>query len=114
MPNFIAYHKGKSTMTKPLRVLHVEDNSKDAELVREVLLEHQVPCEITRVASRNDFEVALVREKFDIILSDYKLPSFDGISELTIAKDRTPDIPFIFVSGNIGEEQAIDTLVNGA
>ena len=101
-------------MNSTLRILHLEDNSNDAELVREILTEHKVNCEITRVQSRKDFEAALGNGGFDLILSDYKVPSFDGISALAIARERCPDIPYIFVSGNIGEERAIETLKNGA
>ena len=101
-------------MKPPLRILHLEDNSNDAELVEAILTEHKVDCQITRVEGRKDFEAALERGGFDLILSDYKLPSFDGISALAMAQKKCPEVPYIFVSGNIGEEKAIETLKSGA
>ncbi len=101
-------------MTSPLRVLHLEDDPLDAELIRSALDEEGVDFDICRIMTRDDFVVALESNGFDIILSDYSLPNFDGLSALAIAKERFPDIPFIFVSGRMGEEFAIETLKNGA
>lgn len=97
-----------------LRILHLEDNARDAELVKEMLLQNELECAITRVQNRADFENEIAQGNFDLIISDYRLPSFDGISALGIAHEKCPEIPFIFVSGNIGEESAIETLKNGA
>jgi PAS domain S-box-containing protein len=97
-----------------LKILHLEDNVVDAELVRDALDLEEVSCEVKRVVSRHDFEAALREGSFDIILSDYSLPGFNGMSALTIAKTIQPDLPFIFVSGTIGEECAVESLQNGA
>src|ERR1700677_3521007 len=73
-----------------------------------------VACEVTRVETRADFLASLERDGFDLILADYSLPSFDGISALKLAVDKRPELPFIFVSGTMGEEVAIEALKIGA
>lgn len=97
-----------------LRILLLEDNADDAELVEHVLLDGGLDFTLTRVETRNGFQDALDRDPPDLILSDYALPSFDGYTALTIARDRHPNIPFIFVTGTMGEEVAIETLKSGA
>jgi signal transduction histidine kinase len=98
----------------PLRILYLEDDPKDAELVEALLEAEGVACSVTRVDSRADFLAALEQEGFDLILADYSLPSFDGMSALKIAVGRRPEMPFIFVSGTMGEEVAIEALKIGA
>src|ERR671910_255798 len=73
-----------------------------------------ISCEMVRVQTRADFEAALVNGDFDLVLSDYSLPSFDGLSALKLAKEIRPEVPFILVSGAIGEERAIEALKSGA
>jgi PAS domain S-box-containing protein len=97
-----------------LRILHLEDDPKDAEIIREVLEADGIACRVARVEGRNDFVAALEAGGIDLILADFSLPSFDGLSALRIASERCPDVPFIFVSGTLGEEQAIDALKTGA
>ncbi len=97
-----------------LRILHLEDNIYDAELVHTTLLKDRLDPVITRVDKRDDFERILSQEQFDLILCDYNLPSFDGLSALSIARQMAAETPLIFVSGTIGEERAIDSLKNGA
>ena len=97
-----------------LRILHLEDNAPDAELLRAVLERQGVDCAIRRVETREAFEAALEREQFDLIISDYTLPSFDGLSALRIAGQKRPELPFVFVSGTIGEEAAVESLRRGA
>jgi PAS domain S-box-containing protein len=97
-----------------LRILYLEDDRNDVELVQTRLEEEGFRCDLTHVETRVDFISALEKDAFDIILADYKLPSFDGLSALAIAREKTPDAPFIFVSGAMGEELAIETLKNGA
>src|SRR5205823_6907154 len=67
-----------------------------------------------RVDRQADFVQALEKNPPDLILSDYALPSFDGLAALAIAREKCPDVPFIFVTGTMGEEVAIETLNNGA
>ena len=98
----------------PLRILLVEDDPADAELVREVLSTERVICELIGVQTRGEFMAALETGKIDLILADYKLPLFDGLSALELAQERRPDLPFIFVSGTLGEETAIEALKRGA
>src|SRR5271154_4259299 len=101
-------------MPSPLRVLHLEDDPRDAELIQETLDADGISAEVTRVETESDFVAALERGGFDLIFADYTLPSFDGLSALTIARQRSPDIPFIFISGTLGEEVAIEALQIGA
>jgi PAS domain S-box-containing protein len=96
-----------------LRILLLEDSIQDAELVQELLEADHFVCEVTRVQTRAEFVAALERGGIDLILADYKLPSFDGLSALKLALSARPDLPFIFVSG-FGEEIAIEALTSGA
>jgi CheY-like chemotaxis protein len=101
-------------VTSPLRILLLEDNSTDAELIQELLKTDGLFFEITRVQTRLEFEAALSNVAIDLILADYQLPSFDGLSALKLAQGTRPDLPFIFVSGTLGEEVAIEALKIGA
>jgi PAS domain S-box-containing protein len=101
-------------MNSPLRVLHLEDDVRDTELVQATLEGEGIQSELTRVEREQDFLAALKRESLDLILADYTLPSFDGLSALRIAQQHLPDVPFIFVSGTLGEDVAIEALKTGA
>ena len=101
-------------MNPPLRVLHLEDDVRDTELVQATLEGEGIQSKLTRVESQQDFLAALKRESLDLILADYTLPSFDGLSALRIAQQHLPDVPFIFVSGTLGEDVAIEALKTGA
>lgn len=101
-------------MTDQLRILHLEDSSNDAELVRAELARAGVAAEWQRVETRDTFVAALDSGACSLILCDYHLPSFDGLSALAIAHDKCPEIPFIFVSGAIAEQLAITALTSGA
>ncbi len=97
-----------------LRFLLLEDSVLDAELAQAMLTEGGINCKLIRVETDADFLNALETEVFDLILADYALPSFDGIAALEIARNRCPEVPFIFVSAALGEELAIEALKNGA
>ena len=101
-------------MTSFLRILLLEDDSCDAELIQGLLEADHFVCEITRVQTRAEFLTALENDEIDLILSDYMLPSFDGVSALKLSLSTHPDLPFIFVSRTLGEEVAIETLKIGA
>src|SRR6201997_3054296 len=101
-------------MNRPLHILHVEDNTADAELAQDTLEMDGIACDVTRVETESTFLLALHKGGFDVILADYALPSFDGLSALRIARRQQPDLPFIFVSGTMGEEVAIEALKIGA
>jgi signal transduction histidine kinase/CheY-like chemotaxis protein len=98
----------------PLRLLLLEDSTRDAELVQELLEADHFVCEVTRVQTRAEFVAALQNGVLDLVLADYTLPSFDGLSALQLALGARPDLPFIFVSGSLGEEIAIEALKIGA
>lgn len=97
-----------------LQFLLLEDSSLDAELIQATLTNGDIECELVRVQTRSTFIETLNSMTFDLILSDYSLPSFDGIAALDLARDICPNVPFILVSGTLGEELAIDTLKRGA
>ena len=97
-----------------LRILMVEDSPTDAELAVRELKRAGMTCEFMRVETEQDFRSQIQAYHPQLILSDYSLPQFDGMSALHIARELAPEIPFIFVSGTIGEETAIHSLKNGA
>ena len=101
-------------MTSPLRILLLEDDPTDAELVQELLEADHIVCNVTRAQTRAEFLAGLEKPEIDLILADYTLPSFDGISALKLALNARPDLPFIFVSGTLGEEVAVEALKIGA
>ncbi len=97
-----------------LRVLHVEDDPHDRELAQMTLAGDGLQCEIEYVESRPDFERLLLTHTFDVIIADYKLPAFDGLTAQAIARRLAPEVPFVFLSGTLGEELAIERLKDGA
>src|SRR5450759_2985976 len=101
-------------MREKIRILILEDNAADAELAQRELEKAGLSFVASIVAAH--WEVLQQLDVFDpdIILSDYKLPGFDGISAMRVAVARKPEIPFVFVTGEMGEERAIDTLKEGA
>ena len=101
-------------LPRDLVILLLEDNVLDAELTCASLGIEEGDCHVERVDEEATFESALRGRTFDLILADYSLPSFDGITALDIAQRLQPETPFIFVSGALGEELAIETLKRGA
>jgi PAS domain S-box-containing protein len=101
-------------MNSPLRILILEDSRDDAELIGAQLAAAAIDCDLTRVETQADFTACLESGQIDLILSDYALPSYDGLSALAAARAQAPNTPFIFVSGAMGEELAIETLKSGA
>ncbi len=97
----------------PLRFLLLEDSLLDAELICANLTTGGIVYELVQVTNRAEFQAAL-SENFDLILADYSLPGFDGLTALQISQDLGLDIPFIFVTATLGEELAIETLKSGA
>jgi two-component system cell cycle sensor histidine kinase/response regulator CckA len=95
-------------------ILHLEDDPLDAELIRETLVSQGLKPNTFRAETENQFRLELRNMSINLILADYALPGFDGISALRIARELRPDLPFIFVSGTIGEEVAIESLKSGA
>jgi two-component sensor histidine kinase len=97
-----------------LRILLLEDSALDAELVTEALASADLTAKIERVDTAADFTRAVQDGRWDIILADYRLPAFDGLSALEIVQARAPGTPFVFVSGALGEEVAVEALKRGA
>ena len=102
------------TSAAPIRILYLEDSEADAELVQALLEEGGVACALTRVETEEAFIAALESGELDLILSDKSLPTYDGLSALVRARQRRPEVPFILVSGILGDEEAvIETLKAG-
>jgi two-component system cell cycle sensor histidine kinase/response regulator CckA len=101
-------------MNRALNIVHLEDNPRDAQLVQALLDDAGINCHLTVVHSATAFEQALQRSDLDLIISDFSMPAYDGLSALKLAKHQRPDVPFLFVSGKIGEEAAIESLKSGA
>ena len=97
-----------------INILHLEDALMDAELIQAKLEAADLTCRITLAQTRDEFETALGEGRIDIILADYRLPAYDGMSALRTTLARRPEIPFVFVSGTMGEEAAIEALTQGA
>ena len=98
-----------------MRIVHLEDDVGDAELIRATLAAEFPACAITLANSRGGFLAGITDDPApEVILSDFSLPSFDGLSALSLVREHAPDIPFIFLSGSIGEERAIEAVRGGA
>ena len=102
------------TKSRAVRVLHLEDDREDQELVQALLEDSGICCEIKTVQTGIEFVSRLQNELWDIILADYALPSFDGFSALEMAHQLHPNIPFIFVTGTLGEDTVVESLKRGA
>ncbi|KAF0128808.1 MAG: PAS/PAC sensor hybrid histidine kinase [Bacteroidetes bacterium] len=101
-------------MEKKIKILHLEDSYKDAEIIRDIVESGENVSAYFVVDNEKDYLSALQKESIDLILSDYSLPDFNGNEALKVAREKYASIPFIFVSGAIGEDTAIDAMVNGA
>src|SRR5450830_935293 len=101
-------------IAKPLRILHLEDSPLDAELIREGLIEAGLSMQLDWAANEQEFTSFLQHGAYDLILADYRLPGFDAPAALVLTKSICPDIPFIAVTGAVGEEQAVEFLKQGA
>jgi len=101
-------------MEKELKILLLEDNADDAELVERELVKEKISFVMRRAETKEQFLQELENYNPDIILADYRLPSFSGLQALDMVLDRYAHIPFIIVSGTLGEEIAIDTMKSGA
>ena len=102
------------TAAKSLRILYLEDSLPDRELVEELLRSEDLVADFVTAGVQGEFEQALAGKRFDLILSDYSLPSFDGLAALAIVRERQPRLPFILMSGVMGEERAVEALKQGA
>jgi PAS domain S-box-containing protein len=101
-------------MKKELRVLILEDNPNDVVLIRHELRKSDLPFRAKRVETKKEFLEEIQNHQPDVILSDHGVPAFDGFTALSLAKNKCPQVPFIFVTGSVGEVVAIETLKSGA
>jgi len=106
--------KPEAQSKRTLRILHLEDNPQDSFLVARALAAEGLVCEFVHARSRSEFEAALQQSPYDLILSDYTVPGYGGMAALTAAQEKFPQTPFIFLSGTIGEESAVESLKRGA
>ena len=101
-------------LKRRLRILHLEDNENDHLLVVEALAADGLDCEFVTAKSKTEFMEALVRGKYDLVISDYTLPSYDGVAALAATQAKAAGTPFIFFSGTIGDDVAVESLKDGA
>jgi PAS domain S-box-containing protein len=101
-------------MPKSLRVLHVEDSERDAELLARHLTRAGYELVVDRVETSAQMLAALNREKWDLVLCDYSMPQFSAPAALTVLKEADMDLPFIIISGTIGEDSAVAAMRAGA
>jgi PAS domain S-box-containing protein/diguanylate cyclase (GGDEF)-like protein len=104
----------RSDPSEQLQVIVAEDNDTDTMLITKNLARGGLKCTMHRVQTESEFVEALERVNPDVIISDYTMPRFDGGRALEIALARSPETPFLFVSGTIGEQRAVDSLRQGA
>ena len=100
-------------MKETLSILLIEDSETDTFLIERELRSRGISFTLKRVQTKDAF-LSAIEETPDVILSDYRLPSFDSLEGLEICRSKYPDIPYIFVSGTIGDDLAIETLRQGA
>ncbi len=100
-------------MTSNLKILVLEDNQNDADLLHRELKKSGLSFTSKIVQAREEYEIALEKFGPDIILSDYSLPAFDAVTAFRIKQYKSPYIPFIIVSGIIGDENAVELIKNG-
>ncbi|MAS35600.1 MAG: hypothetical protein CL610_16435 [Anaerolineaceae bacterium] len=101
-------------MTKPLNALIIEDSQSDALLLLRELRRGGFDVHHLRVDNAQDMKSALANHKWDVILSDYSMPAFDALAALKVAQEQSPDIPFIIISGTVGEDAAVAAMKAGA
>ena len=104
----------RTLMPTPLQILQLEDDPGDVRHIADLLRDANLSADITVAGSRAEFLTALARGGFDLVLADYQLPGFDGLQALALWRERRPDTPFLFVTGAMGEERAIESLKSGA
>src|SRR5438552_3560372 len=99
---------------KEIHILYIEDAPADVVLVNHELRKGGLAFRMRRVDAKESFLHELEHHTPDVILSDHGLPTFDGFTALAIAKDQCPAVPFIFVTGSLGEEMTIKAFESGA
>lgn len=103
----------ETTKTPAVRILHLEDSRVDHALVKFALQRSQMACELTLVDTLEEFRSELRSDRFDLVLADYHLPGFTGLDAWEVALELRPDLPFVILSGAIGEAAAVDAMHRG-
>src|SRR6266849_8391730 len=101
-------------MNRVLRVLHIEDSEQDAQLLKRHLSRAGYDLVSERVETAESMKAALGRDQWNIILCDYSLPQFNALRALAVVREMKLDIPFIIISGTIGEPVAVEAMRAGA
>ncbi len=100
-------------MKSKLKILHLEDSLADSELVHSIIKHGGIDHDYFLVENQKEYLNILATEKIDLILSDFSLPGYSGKEAMLVARDKYPEMPFIFVSGVLGENIAIEALLGG-
>jgi CheY-like chemotaxis protein len=103
-----------TTQKSLVRLLHLEDNPRAAQLVQERLEADHLACEITHVKSRAQFESIISKRNFDLVLCDYNLPDYDGFAAMRRVRRAQPEVPVIFISGAMGDDPSEQCRSHGA
>ena len=101
-------------MDKKIKILHLEDSITDSRLIHTLIESAEIGHDYFLADNENDFKNILETKKIDLILSDHTMPGYDGLEAFRMSREKYSDIPFIFVSGTLGEDRAIDAMLNGA
>src|ERR1051325_2930174 len=101
-------------MKAPEPLLLLEDCPSDALLLTRQIIAEWPQCEVVVITNRDEFVARLDNQKFDVILSDYRIPGFSGLGALALAREKCPEVPFLFISGAIGDDVAVESLKAGA
>ncbi len=102
------------SILEPTKLLFIEDAQEDVELALREFARHEIPILWRRVKSEAELKTQIAVFKPHVVLSDFKMPLYDGWSALACVRAADPDLPFLFLSGTIGEENAVDALQRGA
>ena len=101
-------------MNRAIRVLHLEDDPDYCDFVKALLQTEGIEAQVVLASNRSAYEAALETEELDLIIADFLLPGYDGLQALQTARTKCPRVPFLLVSGTIGEQAAIESLKTGA
>jgi CheY-like chemotaxis protein len=101
-------------MNQPMRLLYLEHHPRDVERVRDKLRQAVPACELRVARGRAEYEAALAQTRYDLILADYVLPDYNGLTAMALAQQQQSGVPFIMTSGASGEEQVVDCVRRGA
>jgi PAS domain S-box-containing protein len=105
--------KETTVAAKPLRLLYVEHEQDDVEIAVQELKKSKIDFDVETVATREEFARKLAEKTFDIILADYRLPGWTGMDALALIKERGLDVPFLLITGTLGEELAVECIKQG-